>query len=178
VTSPTYAVIVDGVNFCVRLTRRSPGDVVFTIEIEGCCVGEVPWDNLVKANTRIDPDYASAPEKQIRELRSDVARLRGEIIDQDVLRQQLRDAKYAEQLAESELAHLRAVLKPQPEPRLPEIVKHVRDCPLGWAHGHVLMRKSATEDEVIAWLQRLHALASASNDVDCNVSLPRPPRKE
>jgi len=108
------ATIVEGDNYRVKLIRRGPGDVVFLLEIAGRVCGEMPFDNLVKAVTRIDPDHASAAEKQIQALRLDVAEAKGKLIDAEYLQIQLRNTERARVLAEnerraalSELQHVR-----------------------------------------------------------------------
>lgn len=83
---PTAATIVEGVIFdkvtySVTLTRKAPGDVEFTLEIDGRTVGTLPFDNLVKAATRIDPDHVVGTEKQIRELRKETATAKAEMYD-------------------------------------------------------------------------------------------------
>jgi len=57
----------------VALTCKGPGQVEFTLKIDGAICGRMPFDNLVKAATRVDPDHAVGSEKQIRDLRQDVA---------------------------------------------------------------------------------------------------------
>lgn len=94
---PTYAILVDGTYYCshcstdhhqrsaipyeIRLTRTGPGVVEFKLTIDGGAYGTMPFDNLVKAATRIDPDHAVGPEKQIQELRREVATARAETYD-------------------------------------------------------------------------------------------------
>lgn len=82
---PTEATIVEGeycnsnndlgapVPYSVKLTCRAPGTVEFTLTIDDHVHGRLPFDNLVKAATRVDPDHAIGPERQIRGLRQEVA---------------------------------------------------------------------------------------------------------
>jgi hypothetical protein len=100
--TPKEATIVEGDNYRVRLVREGPGEVVFLLEIDDNEVGEVPFDNLIKAQVRIDPDHASGPEKQIQALRREAAQAKAEVYDMEALRLQLRDAKAAQYLAERE----------------------------------------------------------------------------
>lgn len=91
---PTFATIVEGeystvnnndpgeaVAYDVTLTRKGLGVVEFCLTIDGKTCGQMPFDNLVKAATRIDPDHAVGAEKQIRELREQVAKARAEMYD-------------------------------------------------------------------------------------------------
>jgi hypothetical protein len=86
---PTYAEVVSGtyalgdlqVPYSVKLTPLAPGDVQFTLTIHDRICGQMPFDNLVKAATRIDPDHAVGSEKQIQTLRREVAEARAEMYD-------------------------------------------------------------------------------------------------
>jgi hypothetical protein len=82
---PTEATIVEGeycnanndlgapVPYSIKLTCKAPGTVEFTLTIDNHVHGRLPFDNLVKAATRVDPDHAIGPERQIRGLRQEVA---------------------------------------------------------------------------------------------------------
>jgi hypothetical protein len=89
---PSAATIVEGMfnitddtsspaPYAVTLTRKGPGAVEFTLTIDGKIHGRMPFDNLVKAATRIDPDHAVGSEKQIRELRKETAEAKAEMYD-------------------------------------------------------------------------------------------------
>ena len=107
---PTYAILVEGdivkdhlddaknVEYSVRLTRKGPGEVEFTLVINGKTCGQMPFDNFVKAATRIDPDHAVGAEKQIRELREQTAKARAEMYDWQARAEQA-EAKAAESAA-------------------------------------------------------------------------------
>jgi hypothetical protein len=38
------------------------------------------------------------------------------------------------------------------------LVQAIKDCPLGWVEGKVIRHRSTTDDEVIAWIQKLQEL--------------------
>lgn len=89
---PSHAVIVEGELSCaenavyeiiyqVRLERLGPGNVEFKLILDGRPCGTLPFDNLVKAATRIDPEHAVGPEKQIQQLRKDVSEARAAMYD-------------------------------------------------------------------------------------------------
>lgn len=114
------SILVDGQTYKAKLVRRGPGDVVFVLEINGRVCGEMPFDNLIKVNTRLDPDHASFAEKQIRELRTELAIAKGRVIDMEVLETRLHAMEQALEQAErdrraaiSELHHVRQNLGPQ-----------------------------------------------------------------
>lgn len=99
---PTYAVVVEGeyrdgdvtdlqltIPYSVRLDRTGPGQIEFTLTINGKTCGKLPFDNLVKAATRIDPDHAAGPEAQIRKLRDDLAKSDAAKYDWQVKAEQL-----------------------------------------------------------------------------------------
>ncbi len=98
---PTYAVIVEGsivkdsiddsksIEYEVRLDRIGPGNVEFRLHVDGKACGKLPFDNLVKAATRIDPDHAVGSEKQIQQLRKEVAEARAEKFDWQAKAEQL-----------------------------------------------------------------------------------------
>lgn len=105
---PTYAVIVEGelpffengdgtreIAYQVRLDRLGPGNVEFKLLLDGNLYGKLPFDNLVKAATRIDPDHAVGSEKQIQQLRKETAEARAEMYDwrakAEQLEQRVRD---------------------------------------------------------------------------------------
>jgi hypothetical protein len=108
---PTYAILVDGTYYCshcsanhhqrsaipyeIKLTRTGPGAVEFKLTIDGSAYGTMPFDNLVKAATRIDPDHAVGPEKQIRELREEVAKARAAMYDQQARADQAEQRVHA-----------------------------------------------------------------------------------
>ena len=106
---PTYAIAVEGdfeqdflagpnsIEYAVRLDRLGPGNVEFKLIINGRQCGTLPFDNLVKAATRIDPDHAVGPEKQIQKLRKEVSEARAEKYDWQARAEQL-----AEQVAQLE----------------------------------------------------------------------------
>lgn len=123
---PNESTIVEGDNYKVKLVRRGPGDVVFLLEIDGK-VCELPFDNLVKANTRLDPDHASFAEKQIVALRREAAEAKGRVIDMEILEMRVRSAERAVEQAErdrraalSELRHLRETLGPRTQQMDPD----------------------------------------------------------
>lgn len=111
---PTSAVVVDGefgvngITYQVKLDRIGPGNVEFRLIIDERTRGLMPFDNLVKAATRIDPDHAVGSEKQIRELREQAAKARGEMYDQQARADQA-EAKVA--LLEVELQKLKTELQ-------------------------------------------------------------------
>lgn len=39
------------------------------------------------------------------------------------------------------------------------LLKHIAACPIGWAHGRLLMPRNYTQEEAIAWLSKLDELA-------------------
>lgn len=91
---PTYATVVDGdlpfiengdgtreINYQVRLDRLGPGNVEFKLILDGRPCGTLPFDNLVKAATRIDPEHAVGPEAQIQKLRKELSEARAETYD-------------------------------------------------------------------------------------------------
>jgi hypothetical protein len=91
---PTFAVVVEGtyhdgtvddlqltIPYAIRLDRVGPGAIEFTLTINNKICGQLPFDNLVKAATRIDPDNAVGPEKQIQKLRKETAEARAEMYD-------------------------------------------------------------------------------------------------
>ena len=95
---PTAATIVEGeydpsvlakVAYEIKLTRNGPGNVEFTLVIDGHVCGKLPFDNLVKAATRIDPDHAIGSEKQIQKLRREVAEAQAEKFDWQAKAEQL-----------------------------------------------------------------------------------------
>jgi glycosyltransferase involved in cell wall biosynthesis len=97
---PTYAVIVEGaydpsvlskVGYEVRLVRNGPGSVAFTLTLNGQVFGQLPFDNLVKAATRIDPDHAVGTELQIQKLRRETAEARAEMYDWRAKAEQLEE---------------------------------------------------------------------------------------
>jgi hypothetical protein len=71
----------DSVPYVITLTRAQPGLVEFTLKIDGKICGRMPFDNLVKAATRIDPDHAVGPEKQIQKLRRETAEAKAQMYD-------------------------------------------------------------------------------------------------
>ena len=100
---PTYATVVEGdfdqdflagtnrIEYNVRLDRLGPGDVEFTLTINGRPCGKLPFDNLVKAATRIDPEHAVGPEKQIQKLRRDLAEAEAAKYDWQARAEQLEE---------------------------------------------------------------------------------------
>jgi hypothetical protein len=96
------ATIVEGENFIAKLVYRGPGDVVLVLRIDEEEAGFVPFDNLIKAQVRLDPDHASGPEKQIQELRREAAEAKAQVYDMEALRMQARDANEARRMAERE----------------------------------------------------------------------------
>lgn len=40
-----------------------------------------------------------------------------------------------------------------------ELLQHIEQSPLGWHEGKIVMHRSTTEDDVVAWLMRLKELA-------------------
>lgn len=80
-----------GVPFRVILRRRGPGQVVFLLDVGGRTYAEVPFDNLVKAATRIDPAHATVAEQQIRRLREELATALGRAVEAEARWQQARE---------------------------------------------------------------------------------------
>lgn len=90
---PSSATIVEGdividhlddsknTEYKVALTRKGPGNVEFTLVIDGRPCAQLPFDNLVKAATRIDPDHAVGSEKQIQQLRKETAEAKAAMYD-------------------------------------------------------------------------------------------------
>lgn len=74
----------------LELRRFGPGNVYLVCKIDESIRTSMPFDNLVKAMTRIDPDHASGPEKQIAELRNQLAEANGKVIDSQLKETQLR----------------------------------------------------------------------------------------
>jgi len=71
----------DSIPYVITLTRTQPGLVEFTLRIDGKICGRMPFDNLVKAATRIDPDHAVGAEKQIRKLRQETAEAKAQMYE-------------------------------------------------------------------------------------------------
>jgi hypothetical protein len=99
---PSQATIVEGeiqlfengdetrkIDYQVRLDRIAPGNVEFKLLLDGNLYGKLPFDNLVKAATRIDPDHAVGPEKQIQKLRHELATAQAEKFDWQAKAEQL-----------------------------------------------------------------------------------------
>ncbi len=90
---PSLAVIVEGdivkdsiddsnnIDYKVYLDRLDPGNVEFVLIICNKVCGKLPFDNLVKAATRIDPEHAVGSEKQIQTLRREVSEARAAMYD-------------------------------------------------------------------------------------------------
>jgi hypothetical protein len=114
--------IIVGDRFEAKLVCDEPGDVKFVLTIDGELQGTAPFDNVVKAATRIDPEHASVAEKQIKALRAEVGHLRGQLVDEQVLRTKVNQleramemAKHDQSVALSELAQVRGAIRPQPD---------------------------------------------------------------
>lgn len=100
---PTYAVIVEGdivkdsiddsknIEYKVYLDRLGPGNVEFVLIVCNKVCGKLPFDNLVKAATRIDPDHAVGPEKQIQTLRREAAEAKAAMYDWQARAEQLEE---------------------------------------------------------------------------------------
>lgn len=97
---PSEAVIVIGeyspsvlgkIAYEVRLARKGPGVVEFTLTINGMICGQLPFDNLVKSATRIDPDHAVGPELQIQKLRRETAEANAAMYDWRARAEQLEE---------------------------------------------------------------------------------------
>lgn len=100
---PTYAVIVEGdivkdsiddsnnIDYKVYLDRLGPGNVEFVLIVCNKVCGKLPFDNLVKAATRIDPDHAVGSEKQIQQLRRELSEARAEKYDWQAKAEQLEE---------------------------------------------------------------------------------------
>jgi hypothetical protein len=103
---PDYATLVEGefddfnwidhdnpcpVPYVIRLTRKGPGNVELTLMINGKVCGLLPFDNLVKAATRIDPDHAVGAEAQIQKLRRETADAKAEMYDWQARAKQLEE---------------------------------------------------------------------------------------
>lgn len=115
---PTHAVIVEGalpffengdstreIDYQIRLDRLGPGNVEFKLILDGRPCGTLPFDNLIKAATRIDPDHAVGPEKQIQKLRRELSeaqaakfdwQAKAEQLEEKVLKLEAQIAAYAE----------------------------------------------------------------------------------
>jgi predicted transcriptional regulator len=108
---PTNATIVEGeydpsvlakVAYEIKLSRIGPGNVEFTLTLNGLVFGSMPFDNLVKAATRIDPDHAVGSELQIQKLRKETAEAKAAMYDWQAKAEQLEkklheaDAKLVE----------------------------------------------------------------------------------
>lgn len=102
-TVPTEATIVGGdivkdsidssknIEYKVSLIRNGPGNVEFLLTIDGKICGKLPFDNLVKAQVRLDPDHASGPERQIQKLRQETAEARALMYDWQAQAMQLAE---------------------------------------------------------------------------------------
>lgn len=100
---PTEATIVEGddsarshlrdtdTTWLAKLVRRGPGDVIFELHVNSQQRAQVPFDNLVKAATRIDPDHAAGSERQIRELREQLAKERAKTYELQALNTALEE---------------------------------------------------------------------------------------
>jgi glycosyltransferase involved in cell wall biosynthesis len=95
---PTSATIVEGeydpsvlakVAYEIKLSRIGPGNVEFTLTLNGLVFGSMPFDNLVKAATRIDPDHAAGSELQIQKLRKETAEAKAAMYDWQAKAEQL-----------------------------------------------------------------------------------------
>lgn len=98
---PTEATIVEGDDragafaelndntWIATLERRGPGEVFFLLKINDKIRAQVPFDNLVKAAVRIDPDYATGPERQIQDLREKLAKAEAKRYDEQARADQL-----------------------------------------------------------------------------------------
>lgn len=117
---PTFAVVVEGdipffengdlvrkIDYQVRLDRNAPGSVEFTLTVDGRICGKLPFDNLVKAATRIDPDHATGPEKQIRALRREAADALAKMYDWQARAGQLEEKVHALEAALEAVRHAR-----------------------------------------------------------------------
>jgi hypothetical protein len=69
------------VPYAVELRRQGPGAVEFILVIADRVCGKLPFDNLIKAQVRIDPDHASGPERQVQELRKELSEARAQMYD-------------------------------------------------------------------------------------------------
>lgn len=101
---PSSATIVEGtvdhldsITYAVTLTRKAAGKVEFRLEIDGRVFGLMPFDNLVKAATRVDPDHAVGTERQIRLLREETAKAKAEMYDWQAKAMQLEEKLLAYQ---------------------------------------------------------------------------------
>jgi hypothetical protein len=97
---PTHAVIVEGaydpsvlgkIAYEIRLICNGPGAVELRFTLNGMTYGAMPFDNLIKAATRIDPDHAVGPEAQIQQLRRETAEARAEMYDWQARTKQLEE---------------------------------------------------------------------------------------
>ena len=97
---PTHAVIVEGeydpsvlgkIAYEIRLTCPAPGAVELRFTLNGMVYGSMPFDNLIKAATRIDPDHAVGAELQIQKLRKETAEARAEMYDWRAKAEQLEE---------------------------------------------------------------------------------------
>lgn len=100
---PTFAIIVEGdivkdsiddsnnIDYKVYLDRLGPGNVEFVLIVCNKVCGKLPFDNLVKAATRIDPDHAVGPEKQIQTLRREAAEAKAAMYDWQARAEQLEE---------------------------------------------------------------------------------------
>ena len=88
---PTAWTLVEAIhpasNVPVTLTLERHPDgvgVYLLLRIADRCFGKVAFDDLVKANTRLDPDHASVAEQQIAALRHQLAVAEGQRIELEV----------------------------------------------------------------------------------------------
>lgn len=81
----------EDLKYQVKLVRKEPGNVEFLLTINGRICGQMPFDNLIKAQVRLDPDHASGPEKQIQKLRRETAEARAQMYDWQAKAMQLEE---------------------------------------------------------------------------------------
>jgi glycosyltransferase involved in cell wall biosynthesis len=79
------------VPYSVKLVRVGSGNVEFLLTIDGKVFAKLPFENLVKAATRIDPDHAVGAERQIQKLRRETAEAKAEMYDWQARAKQLEE---------------------------------------------------------------------------------------
>jgi len=75
--------------FRIQLARKGPGEIIFLLTIAGTRRLTMLLDNVVKKAIRLDPDYATGAERQIQELREELAKARAVVLDRDAKIKQL-----------------------------------------------------------------------------------------
>ena len=74
----------------IYMEHFGPGTVFVKLEIGTSSCATIQWDNFVKIMTRLDPEHATGPERQILGLRMQLSHANGKVIDLGISEQQLR----------------------------------------------------------------------------------------